>query len=195
MTATDEDCDAAEARAVRPHRPKWSGQHGPGHIAHHISHITHHITYHITYHVAYHITCHIVARQHPRFVESHSVRLITWQIIQPVSGGAVIRKLGLHTLHRCIANASPISASIKHHQIYICTLAICAVRMQCQPQPAAHACELSPLDIAHLFGCRGYVQYIDRGLVYSTMYTIPFAIEQTSDGLSECVTTTNQLMP
>jgi hypothetical protein len=126
-------------------RPAWAWAHSTSHI---ISHITHHITYHITYHVAYHITCHIVARQHPRFVESHSVRLITWQIIQPVSGGAVIRKLGLHTLHRCIANASPISASIKHHQIYRCTLATCAVRMRCQPQRGCctrlRACPATP---------------------------------------------------
>jgi hypothetical protein len=69
--------------------------------------------------------------------------------------------------------------------------------MQHQLQPIAHAFELSPLDnCSSLWLPRVlYVQYIDRGLVYSTMYTIPSAIEQTSDGLSERVTTTNQLMP
>jgi hypothetical protein len=92
------------------------------------------------------MSCHIVARQHPRFVDAHSVRLIKWQITQPVSGGAVFRKLAIEQCTLCIG-ASPMhlpsqppSNTIKYtdvrwqHAQYVCGVS--------HSEAAAHACEL-----------------------------------------------------
>jgi hypothetical protein len=125
--------------ALTAERPAWARAHSTSHITYHTSHHISYIISHVTYHVMSHRGAPAPTVRRCAFRATH--QMADYPTRQWRRGILQVSNAHFASVHcQC---TSHLSLHQTPSNIYKCTLAICAVRMRCQPQRAtAHACEL-----------------------------------------------------